>query len=181
MALQGAFLEHQQVLSRLGCEALKARTRQDIMNIDGLIIPGGESTTIGRLLVDYDLGNIIREKAGEGMPVFGTCAGMVVLAREIVGSDQYRLGLMDMEVCRNAFGRQVESFEEDLTIKGIERPVHGIFIRAPYVTRVWGEAQALAEFEGKIVMVRQGHLLATSFHPELTEDTLLHEYFLSMV
>lgn len=181
LALQGAFIEHQDALTRLGCEVVKARTPQDISSIDGLIIPGGESTTIGRLLVDYKLGDIIKDRAEAGMPVFGTCAGMVILAKEIIGSNQYRLGLVDMEVRRNGFGRQVESFEAPLAVRGFDNQVWGIFIRAPYVERVWGEAEAMAEFDGKIVMVRQGHLLATAFHPELTEGLDLHEYFLSLV
>ncbi|ADI00816.1 MAG TPA: pyridoxal 5'-phosphate synthase glutaminase subunit PdxT [Syntrophothermus lipocalidus] len=180
LALQGAFAEHQEVLHRLGCEATRVRSQGDIRSVDGLIIPGGESTTIGRLLVDFNLADTIRQAAEEGMPVFGTCAGMIVLAKEIIGSEQFRLGLMDMAVRRNAFGRQVESFEEWLDIKGFERQVKGVFIRAPYVEKVWGGAEVLAELDGKIVMVRQGKLLATAFHPELTDDLVIHEYFVRM-
>ncbi len=178
--MQGAFIEHQHMLERMGCEDVKVRSKADVREIDGLIIPGGESTTIGRLLVDFDLAETVREEAEKGLPVFGTCAGMIVLAKEIVGSDQFRLGLMDMAVRRNAFGRQVESFEAWLKIKGFDREVKGVFIRAPFVERVWGEAQPLAEVDGKIVMVQQGRLLATAFHPELTDDLSVHDYFLRM-
>jgi 5'-phosphate synthase pdxT subunit len=181
LALQGAFLEHQQILAKCGAAAKKVRSLQDVDEIDGLIIPGGESTTIGRLLVDYDLGDSIREKSRQGMPTFGTCAGMIVMAKEIKEQDQYRLALMDISVERNAFGRQVESFEADLTIKGMAKPVRGIFIRAPYVDRVWGEAEVLSRIDDKIVMVQQGNLLACSFHPELTRDLCVHRYFLNMV
>jgi len=180
LALQGAFIEHQQVLERLGCQPVRVRSGADIKEIDGLIIPGGESTTIGRLLVDFDLADAVREEAEKGLPIFGTCAGMIVLAKEIVGSNQFRLGLMDIAVRRNAFGRQVDSFEAWLNIKGFVREVKGVFIRAPYVERVWGEAEPLAEVDGKIVMVQQGRLLATAFHPELTDDLSIHDYFLRM-
>lgn len=180
LALQGAFLEHQQVLARCGAEAVKVRSREDLDAIDGLIIPGGESTTIGKLLVDYDLGDTLIRRAKEGMTVFGTCAGMIVLAKDLPGHSQYTLGLMDIGVQRNAFGRQVDSFEADLTVKGISRPVKGIFIRAPYVSRVGKGVEVLAEFDGKPVMVREGSLLAASFHPELTRDISIHKYFLSM-
>ncbi|MDH7497419.1 MAG: pyridoxal 5'-phosphate synthase glutaminase subunit PdxT [Syntrophomonadaceae bacterium] len=181
LALQGAFLEHQQVLARLGCEAVRTRSADDLERIDALILPGGESTTIGRLLVDFRLGDLVREKARAGMPVFGTCAGMILLAKEIIDSGQYRLGLMDMAVRRNAFGRQVESFEADLSLRGIPRLVHGVFIRAPYAERIWGEAELLAELDGKIVAVKQHKLLAVAFHPELTNDLSVHEFFLSMI
>lgn len=181
LSLQGAFFEHQQMLARLGCEAVRARSKETLQQIDGLIIPGGESTTIGKLLVEFDLLDTLLGRIQEGMPVFGTCAGMIMLAKEIEGSEQYRLGLMDIEVRRNAFGRQVDSFEADLQVEGIDHAVPGVFIRAPLVTRVWGEAQVLCRFEQQIVMVKQHNLLAAAFHPELTDDTSVHEYFLQMV
>jgi 5'-phosphate synthase pdxT subunit len=181
LALQGAFVEHQEILNRCKAEAKKVRSKEDIYAIDGLIIPGGESTTIGRLLVDYDLGDTIVARAREGMPVFGTCAGMIVMAKEIPGYDQYSLNLMDISVRRNAFGRQVESFETDLAIKGIAHKIRGVFIRAPYADKVWGDCDVLCEFEEKIVMVREHNLLAGAFHPELTRDLSIHKYFLNML
>lgn len=180
LALQGAFIEHQSVLNRCNVNILKVRTKEDIRAIDGLIIPGGESTTIGRLLQDYDLGDTIIEQAREGMPVYGTCAGMIVMAKEIPGYDQYSLGLIDMSVKRNAFGRQVDSFEADLSIKGIDHGFKGVFIRAPYADRFWGAAECLCEYEGKNVMIKEGNFLASSFHPELTRDPAIHKYFLSL-
>lgn len=181
LSLQGAFFEHQQMLNSLGCEAVRTRSKEELEQIDGLIIPGGESTTIGKLLKEFNLIDTLMGRIKEGMPVFGTCAGMIMLAKEIEGSDQYRLGLMDIEVRRNAFGRQVASFEADLQVEGIDHPVRGVFIRAPLVTRVWGEAKVLCQFEQQIVMVRQHNLLAAAFHPELTDDPSIHEYFLKMI
>lgn len=180
LALQGAFIEHEQVLKKCGAEAVEVRSAQDVESIDGLIIPGGESTTMGKLLVEYKLQPLIKQRAEAGMPIWGTCAGMILLAREIDDSDQNRLGLMDISVKRNAFGRQVDSFETDLEVSGLGK-TRAIFIRAPYVDRCWGETEILATFRDKIVMVREGNLIATSFHPELTPDCSLHEYFLNMV
>ncbi|MGE5397546.1 MAG: pyridoxal 5'-phosphate synthase glutaminase subunit PdxT [Chitinophagales bacterium] len=181
LALQGAFAEHQNVLKRCGVGVHRVRSIDDLASIDGLIIPGGESTTIGKLLVDFKLADRVIELARGGMPVFGTCAGMIVMAREIPGHDQYSLGLMDISAKRNAFGRQVESFEADLDVKGISKKVKGIFIRAPYVDRVWGDAKILCEYQDKIVMVKQHNLLASAFHPELTKDLTVHNYFLEML
>ncbi|MGE5381082.1 MAG: pyridoxal 5'-phosphate synthase glutaminase subunit PdxT [Methylocystaceae bacterium] len=181
LSLQGAFLEHQQMLARLGCETIRTRSKDDLLKIDGLIIPGGESTTIGKLLLEFDLADTLMQQVQQGMPVFGTCAGMIMLAKKIEDSDQYRLGLMDIEVRRNAFGRQVASFEADLEVKGIDHPVHGVFIRAPLVTAIWGDAEGLARFDNQIVMVKQNNLLAAAFHPELTEDESVHDYFLKML
>lgn len=181
LALQGAFIEHLEILKKCKVEAKRVRTKEDIFSIDGLIIPGGESTTMGKLLVDYDLGDSVIERSQAGMPIFGTCAGMIVMAKEIPGHDQYSLGLLDISVLRNAYGRQVDSFEADLDIKGIDHPVHGVFIRAPYVERTWGTTEILSEYDGNTVMVRDGNLLACSFHPELTRDTAIHKYFVSML
>lgn len=172
-------MEHQQALSRCGAEPVQVRTAGDLAAVEGLIIPGGESTTIGKLMKLFGLDNLITERVKEGMPVWGTCAGMILLAREIVESDQPRLGLMDIKVKRNAYGRQVESFETDLDIVGIGK-TRGVFIRAPYVEAVWGEARVLSTHLDKIIMVQQGKMLGTAFHPELTDGLDVHKYFLAM-
>ncbi len=180
LALQGAFIEHQASIKKSGARAIQVRTLEDIEQSDALIIPGGESTTIGKLMREYGLENIVIAKAKKGMPLWGTCAGMILLAKEIAGSDQPRLGLMDMIVKRNAYGRQMDSFETELEIEEIGL-TRGVFIRAPYVEKVWGDARVLCKYREKIVMVREKNLLATAFHPELTKQTEVHEYFLSMV
>ena len=158
----------------------EVRTPRDLEGLDGLIVPGGESTTIGKLLVLYGLAEPIREAAQMGMPVWGTCAGMILLARDIIGgAPDGRIGLMDLTVQRNAFGRQIDSFETDLSFSGLEHPLHAVFIRAPLVERLGSEAEALATLpDGRVVAARQGNLLATSFHPELTPDTSLHAWFI---
>lgn len=182
LAMQGAFIEHQRMLEKLGVEAVQVRTAQQLKEIDGLIIPGGESTTIGKLIVEFGLDSIILERAKEGMPIFGTCAGMIILAKDIQDSTQFRLGLMDIVVSRNAFGRQVDSFETDIACDIIgEKPYPAVFIRAPYVIKVQPEVDILATFDDKIIFVRHGNFLASAFHPELTEDTRVHEYFVGMV
>jgi len=147
----------------------------------GLIMPGGESTTIGMLMERFGLLEQVRVRAQQGMAIWGTCAGMILLAKDIVGSNQPRLGLMDIAVERNAYGRQIESFEAPLTVKGIEGgPITGVFIRAPVVRSVGPECEVLSEHGGEPVLVQQGRLLASSFHPELTEDLRLHRYFLAL-
>jgi pyridoxal 5'-phosphate synthase pdxT subunit len=158
----------------------EVRTPRDLEGLDGLIVPGGESTTIGKLLVAYGLEEPIRSAARAGLPIWGTCAGMILLAREILGGEpDGRIGLMDMAVRRNAFGRQVDSFEVALPFEGIEHPIHAVFIRAPLVERVGPEAEVLATLpDGRTVAARQGNLVATAFHPELTPDTSLHAWFL---
>ncbi len=184
LGLQGDFQKHVEMLERLDAiEASVVRTPEEVLRCDGLIIPGGESTTVGKLMARYGVDDAIRKRAAEGMPILGTCTGMILLAREIEGSDQPRLGLMDMTVRRNAFGRQVDSFETDLAIPSIcdSRPIRAVFIRAPFVTRVWGDAEVLATLDsGPIVMVRQGNCLAAAFHPELTDDTRVHEFLLGL-
>lgn len=185
LALQGDFEKHLVMLNlfqHLGVSAIPVRTPEQIELCDGLIIPGGESTTVGKLMARYGVDEAIRRRAAEGMAVFGTCMGMILLAKEIEGSDQYRLGLMDMTVRRNAFGRQVDSFEADLDIATIGAPpVRAVFIRAPFITEVRGAAKPLATLDtGEIVMAREGNLLAAAFHPELTEDIRVHEYFVRM-
>ena len=179
LALQGAFIEHEEAISCCGHIPLEVRTKEDLHEVDALIIPGGESTTIGKILVKFGLEEEIKKRYDEGMPIWGTCAGMILLAKEIAEIDQPRLGLMDIRVRRNGFGRQVESFETDLDIKGLGK-AKGVFIRAPFVEKVWDQAEVLATFEDRIVMVRQNKLLATAFHPELTSDLTIHKYFIEM-
>jgi 5'-phosphate synthase pdxT subunit len=182
LSLQGDFAEHLAVLERLDCEPAPVKTPDAIRACDGLVIPGGESTTIGKLMERFELTPAIRELHQQGKPIFGTCAGVILLAKEIVGSEQFRLGLLDAEVARNAYGRQVDSFETALAVRGIEGdPVRAVFIRAPVIERVWGECEVLAEFDGKPVLVRQGNLLGGTFHPELIGETRIHEYLLGMV
>ncbi|MGC8657509.1 MAG: pyridoxal 5'-phosphate synthase glutaminase subunit PdxT [Desulfomonilaceae bacterium] len=180
LALQGDFEEHCICLKKLGVKALEIRLPSQLEDLDGLIIPGGESTTIGKLATDYNLVDPIRTLSISSA-IWGTCGGLVFLATD-VGRNQPTLGLIDMVVERNAFGRQIESFEEDLTITGIPGgPFRGIFIRAPRVQKVGSGVDILCELkDGSIVAVRHGKLLATSFHPELTNDTRIHEYFLSI-
>ncbi|MDD4802985.1 MAG: pyridoxal 5'-phosphate synthase glutaminase subunit PdxT [Syntrophomonas sp.] len=180
LALQGAFIEHEDCLRKCGANPQQIRSVQEMDQIEGLIIPGGESTTIGKLMHKYRLEDKIKEKHAEGMPIWGTCAGMILLAKEIADMEQVHLDLMDISVRRNAFGRQVESFVTELEVEGIGRS-QGVFIRAPYVDKVWGEARVLAYYRDYIVMVQEGHLLATAFHPELTDDLSIHSYFLEMI
>lgn len=182
LALQGAFIEHERVLTKLGCDTVQIRKKEQLENIDGLIIPGGESTTIGKLMTEFQLLDTIKHRANEGMPVFGTCAGLILLAKEIVASEQPRLGLMNIVAHRNAFGRQVDSFETDLDIKGIESgPFKAVFIRAPYIKEAGEGVNVLATVNDKIVFAKENNLLAAAFHPELTDDTRIHEYFLKMI
>jgi 5'-phosphate synthase pdxT subunit len=185
LAVQGDFAEHAAMLRRAARDQQReltvreVRTPRDLAGLDGLIVPGGESTTIGKLLVAYGLEEPIRAAAQAGLPVWGTCAGMILLAREIVGGEpDGRIGLMDLTVQRNAFGRQIDSFETDLEFAGLDRPIHAVFIRAPLVERLGPEVEALATLpDGRVVAARQGHLLATAFHPELTNDTRVHGWF----
>ncbi|MCL6455123.1 MAG: pyridoxal 5'-phosphate synthase glutaminase subunit PdxT [Alicyclobacillus sp.] len=182
LALQGAFREHKRLFEMLGAETVLVKLPEHLEGIDGLVIPGGESTAIGRLLREYALVEPIRRLAVEGMPVMGTCAGMIVLAKEIVGAPEPHLALMDIRVNRNSFGRQRESFETDLDIPAIGAPAFpAVFIRAPHVESVGAGVDVLARYEDRIVACREGQFLALSFHPELTDDTRLHNYFLEMV
>lgn len=182
LALQGAFREHEQILRRLDCETVQVRNARDLEGIDGLIIPGGESTTIGKLMLEWQLFERIRELGDRGLPVFGTCAGMILLAKDIVDSEQPRLALMDMLAHRNAFGRQVDSFEADLQIPVIgEKPFRGVFIRAPYIKEVRDGVEVLCTYNEKIIFSRQGNFLAAAFHPELTDDDRVHRLFLDMI
>mgnify|MGYP003345386690 CR=1 FL=1 len=146
-----------------------------------MVIPGGESTTVGLLLQRFGLGDALRARAEEGMPIWGTCMGMILMAARVLGREgQYALGLLDIDVERNAFGAQVHSFEDEVSVNGLDEPVMGVFIRAPVVTRLGPDVEELARYEGKIVAVRRGKLVGTSFHPELTDDRRLHRWFLDL-
>ncbi len=180
LALQGAFREHVAAVASLGATAREVRQLKDIAGIDALIIPGGESTTIGKLLNEWNMLEPLRQRILDGMPVYGSCAGLILLCRDIENSDQPRLGVLDATVRRNAFGRQVDSFETNLSIPEIGAdPLPAVFIRAPVITGVGAGVKVLAEVDGQAVAVRQNNILATSFHPELTPDTRMHSYFLS--
>ena len=180
LALQGAFREHVAAVASLGATPREVRQLKDIEGIDALIIPGGESTTIGKLLNEWNMLEPLRQRILDGMPVYGSCAGLILLCREIENSDQPRLGVLDATVRRNAFGRQVDSFETELNIPEIGAdPIPAVFIRAPVITGVGAGVTVLAEVKGQAVAVRQNNILATSFHPELTPDTRMHSYFLS--
>lgn len=182
LALQGAFREHRLMLERCGATVVEIRKPEELDEIAGLVIPGGESTTIGKLLIEWGLMDKIRDRAAAGMAIYGTCAGMILLAKEIIGSDQPRLGLMDTAVRRNAFGRQRESFEAAMDVPEFgPAPVEAVFIRAPYIESAGPEVQVLAKVNDKIVIARQGKLLATAFHPELTNDDRIHRYFIGMI
>ncbi len=184
LAVQGDFAEHAAMLRGAdpSVEVREVRTPKDLLGLDGLIVPGGESTTMGKLLVAYGLERPIRDAAEAGMPVWGTCAGMILLARDIVGGEpDGRIGLMDFTVQRNAFGRQIDSFETELDFRGLDHPIHAVFIRAPTVQRMGPNAEALATLpDGRVVAARQGNLLATAFHPELTPDVSLHRWFITL-
>jgi pyridoxal 5''-phosphate synthase, glutaminase subunit Pdx2 len=181
LALQGAVAEHLRSLEAAGAEAVAVKRTEELETLDGLVIPGGESTTIGKLMRKYGFMDEIKQFAGQGKPVFGTCAGLIVMAERIEGQDDAHLQLMDMTVARNAFGRQRESFETDLDVKGIDEPIRAVFIRAPLIKSVGPGVEVLSTYKDEIVTARQGHLLAASYHPELTDDYRLHEYFLNMV
>ncbi|MDP9184213.1 MAG: pyridoxal 5'-phosphate synthase glutaminase subunit PdxT [Actinomycetota bacterium] len=180
LALQGDFREHSKVFAALGATPVEVRTAEQLAAVDCLAIPGGESTTIGKLARAYDLVEPIQERSAAGMPILGTCAGMIVLAREVDGGEPL-FALMDIDVRRNAYGRQVDSFETDLEVRGIEHPVRGVFIRAPWIERVGEQVEVLATFEERPVVLEQGNLVVASFHPELVGETGLHDYVLRKV
>lgn len=181
LALQGAVREHCDSLKACGVEPVEIKYRDQFTDVQGLIIPGGESTTVGKLLVKYGMLDTLAGMGRNGFPIFGTCTGLILLAKEIVGSDQPRLNLMDITVERNAFGRQIASFEKDLAIPEIGSPdFHAIFIRAPYIIKVAAGVQILAIMDEKILLARQENLLAAAFHPELTADLRVHQYFLKI-
>lgn len=196
LALQGDVREHVAALEASGARATAVRRRAELSEVDGLVLPGGESTTMSRLLDIFELLTPLRERIADGMPVYGSCAGMILLAAKVLDGreDQHQLGGLDMIVRRNAFGRQVDSFEEDLAFAGVDGgPVHAVFIRAPWVESASPQVEVLARVSddpqmpggeaaaGRIVAVRQGSVLATAFHPELTGDTRVHRLFVEMV
>lgn len=186
LALQGDVAEHLRALEDSGARALPVRRLAELDAVDALVIPGGESTTMSKLLVAFDLLGPLAERVRDGMPVWGTCAGMILLARVVLDGrpDQHSLGAIDMTVRRNAFGRQVDSYEEDLEVVGLDAPFHAVFIRAPWVEEVGSGVEVLARAgntpDGPVVAVRSGHALATSFHPEVGGDGRLHRLFVDM-
>ncbi|EEG76899.1 pyridoxal 5'-phosphate synthase glutaminase subunit PdxT [Dethiobacter alkaliphilus] len=181
LCLQGAVREHVAALEKCGVEVACVKKKEHFADLDGLIIPGGESTTIGKLIDRYDLASSIQGLIEQGKPVYGTCAGMILLARKVEGSDQFLLGQMDICVERNAFGRQRESFEADLPIACLgDEPFRTVFIRAPLITQYGKDVEILATCDDRVVAARQGNILVSSFHPELTDDHRMHLYFVKM-
>lgn len=181
LALQGAVREHLQSIEACGAEAVSVKWPKDLASLDALILPGGESTAMRRLIDRYGLMEPLRDFAETGKPMFGTCAGLILLAETVVGEDQPHLGVMDVAVARNSFGRQVDSFEVPLEINGIEGAFEAVFIRAPHIVSAGPSTEVLCVHDGKIVMAKSGQFLGCSFHPELTEDHRITEYFLSMI
>lgn len=183
LGIQGAVSEHIDKLRSFNeVKAIVVKTKEELNLVQGIIIPGGESTAIGKLLEDFSLIEPLRERIEKGLPVWGTCAGMILLAKKISKDPKTYLKVMNIEVKRNAYGSQLESFQEQKIIKEISKePIPIVFIRAPYVERVWGTVDILAEADGKIVACREKNMLATSFHPELTEDLSFHKYFVEMI
>jgi 5'-phosphate synthase pdxT subunit len=186
LALQGDTREHLAALTEAGAQASTVRRRSELDAVDALVIPGGESTTMSLLLREFDLLEPLRQRLADGMPAYGSCAGMILLAAEILdagapGREAEALGAIDMTVRRNAFGRQVDSFEGDIDVVGLDEPVRAVFIRAPWVERVGPDVEVLARADDHIVAVRQGPVLATAFHPEMTGDRRVHKLFVDMV
>lgn len=183
LALQGAFDAHERAVRRCGAPTLQVRTADDLDQVDALVMPGGESTTMSHLLSTSGLFELIAKRLSDDMPVFGTCAGMILLAQTVYDArpDQQSFSALDIDVRRNAYGRQVDSFECDMHVEGLTKPFHAVFIRAPRVERVGEGVEVLASHESAPVLVRQGHVLAASFHPELTNDDRIHEQFITMV
>ena len=181
LAMQGAYREHLKILKSLGIGAIDVRYEEDIDNIDGLIIPGGESTTMGKLIKTLGLYDKLKSRIENNMPVWGTCAGMILLAKNIVNEDYNHLSVMNISVIRNAYGRQLGSFETKAPVKGIGEDIDMVFIRAPYIESVGENVEILSTVDGNIVAAQEGNILVTSFHPELTEDLRLHKYFINIV
>ena len=180
IALQGDFREHVGILKKLGVETVEVRMPSDLKDVKGLIIPGGESTTIGKLMVKYELDKAIKEMTKKGMAVYGTCAGAILLAKEIIGNRQFCLGLIDISVERNAYGRQIDSFEAELEIKGLGK-FNAVFIRAPIIKEIRNGVEILAKHGNEPVLLRKGKILVSTFHPELTDDARVHNYFVGMI
>lgn len=180
IAIQGDFEKHVRAVQACGGEAVEIRTPEELRAVDRAIIPGGESTTVGLLMERYGLGEALRDRAAAGMPIWGTCMGMIMMAHEVEGRPQYTLDLLDVSVERNAFGAQVHSFEDEVRVAGMDEPVTAVFIRAPVVTRMGQGVEELARYQDRVVAVRQGNRIGTSFHPELTDDRRMHEWFLRL-
>jgi pyridoxal 5'-phosphate synthase pdxT subunit len=180
LGLQGDVREHGRALEEVGATPVPVKHPDDLAMVDGLVLPGGESTTIGKLLDHFDLMEPLQDRVDAGMPLYGTCAGMILMASAVTGGEAHGLGILDATVHRNAYGRQIDSFETDLEVKGFDEPYRAVFIRAPRVETVGSDVDVLAELDGNPVLVRQGKLLASSFHPEMTEDRRVHELFLDM-
>jgi 5'-phosphate synthase pdxT subunit len=180
LALQGDFREHLRLFDSLGVDSVSVKTPEQLSEVDALVIPGGESTTIGKMATRFGLIEPLREHIDGGLPTYGTCAGLILLAGAVTEGDQPLIGALDVVVRRNAFGRQNESFEADVEVDGLDEPFHAVFIRAPWVEKVGSEVEVLADVDEHPVMVRQGSILATSFHPELTGDARIHRMLLEM-
>ena len=181
LALQGAFIEHEKVLQELGAEVVQVRLPAHLEGLDGLVIPGGESTTIGKLATEFGLIEPLREFAA-AQPTWGTCAGMIFLANKLTNNQQPILGVMDITVNRNAFGRQIDSFEQELPMSVLDTPFHAVFIRAPVATAAGDGVEIIAQLDDeRIVAARQGHLFVTAFHPEITDDNRVHRYFMDII
>jgi 5'-phosphate synthase pdxT subunit len=183
LALQGAFSSHAKVLDSIGVATQEVRTPQDLSSVDALVMPGGESTTMSQLLESSELFEPIKKLIGEGLPVFGTCAGMILLASKIIDGrdDQVSFGAINIEVQRNAYGRQIDSFEADINVESFDRPFHAVFIRAPRIVKADGSVEILAEFGDDIVLAKQKNVLVASFHPELSPDKRIHEMFVKEI
>lgn len=181
IAVQGDYAKHMEALAAADpkVDAREVRTPEELAAVDRAILPGGESTTVGLLMQRYGLGQALKDAAAAGMPIWGTCMGMILMAADVEGLAQYRLGILDVTVKRNAFGAQVHSFEDEVHVEGVDEPVTGVFIRSPVVTRLGQGVEELARYRDQIVAVRQGRLLGTSFHPELTGDSRIHRWFLT--
>jgi len=181
LALQGSVIEHESMLRKIGVNTLRVLKPEHLEQIDGIILPGGESTTLGKLLKLFSLAEPLKTKIESGMPVFGTCAGLILLAKEIEG-EQPHLGTMDIKVRRNAYGRQIDSFIAHEVIEEFSPlPLELVFVRAPAIEKTFGKAKVLKELNGRIIAARQNNMLVTSFHPELTDDETVHRYFISMI
>jgi pyridoxal 5'-phosphate synthase pdxT subunit len=181
LGLQGAVSDHVISIESTGAKAVVVKRVEELDALDGLILPGGESTTMRKLMDRYGFIEPLKDMAAKGKPMFGTCAGLILLAKEVIGNGQSHLGLFDVTVERNSYGRQVDSFETELSIKGLDKPFVGVFIRAPHIVKVGDRVEVLAEHEGKIVAAREGQFLGCSFHPELTDDHRLARLFVNMV
>jgi 5'-phosphate synthase pdxT subunit len=183
LGLQGDVREHVRALESAGATPVVVKHASVLHDVDALILPGGESTTIGKLLDRFDLLEPLKERVHDGMPLYGTCAGAILMASEVVGREDapHRLGVLDIAIERNAYGRQVESFEADLGVSGLDEPFRAVFIRAPVIERIGDGVEVLARLDGKPVLVRQGHLLSSTFHPEMTADARIHRLFVNLV